>query len=110
MNIEYLLVFLSLVLTVVFAYLVYGMSREFDLGIFRKFFKILIAAAIVSIAGRGLVLLQLGDRLRGLPVGVDVASGVVFFILLTAAFWQLLRDWRKVSLDRPVKRGGKNAS
>ncbi|MEM0348852.1 MAG: hypothetical protein QXD24_01535 [Candidatus Caldarchaeum sp.] len=63
----------------------------------------------MSVAGRGLVLLQLSGRLTGIPQGIDIVSGLVFFIFLTAAFWALLRDWRRVSLTEPVKRGGGDA-
>jgi len=50
---ELFIVIATLVLTVVFAILVYGISKEPSLGIFQRFFKILIAAALVSIVGRG---------------------------------------------------------
>jgi hypothetical protein len=59
-ELELAVVVFTLVLTIIFASLVYGLSKELNLGIFRRFFKLLIIAAIVSAAGRGLVLLQLG--------------------------------------------------
>ncbi len=103
------MVFVTLILTLVLTWMVYGIARELNLGIFRRFFKLLIVAAAVSVAGRGLVLLQLSGRLTGIPQGIDIVSGLVFFIFLTAAFWALLRDWRRVSLTEPVKRGGGDA-
>ncbi|MEM0442949.1 MAG: hypothetical protein QXS57_07150 [Candidatus Caldarchaeum sp.] len=108
MDAEFLLVVFSFILTMVFAILVYGLLRELSLGIFRRFFKILIAAALVSIAGRGAALLNLSARVSFLPVGLETLSGLLFFVLLTAAFWQLLRDWKKLSLDRPANRVGRD--
>lgn len=105
-ELEMVMVLLTLLLTIVFAVLVYGLSRELNLGIFRRFFKLLIIAALVSALGRGLVLLQLGGHMPRLPVGLDVLSAMLFFFIITFAFWQLLRDWRRVSLDRPAGRGG----
>lgn len=109
-ELELFIVLASLILTVVFAFLVYGISKELSLGIFQKFFKILIAAALVSIVGRGIALMQIGGRLGPLGAGIELASGLLFFVLLTFAFWVLLRDWRKISLEKPVKRGGASAS
>jgi high-affinity Fe2+/Pb2+ permease len=105
-ELELALVVFTLVLTIIFASLVYGLSKELNLGIFKRFFKLLIIAAIVSAAGRGLVLLQLGGRMPRLPVGLDVLSAMLFFFIITFAFWQLMRDWKRVSLDRPAGRGG----
>lgn len=109
MQIELLLVLLTFILTVVFAFMVYGVARELSLGIFRRFFNLLIAAALVSIAGRGAALMQLGRNQWPLPVGLETISGLLFFMILTAAFWILLRDWRKVSLEKPVRRGDSGA-
>jgi hypothetical protein len=105
-ELELALVVFTLVLTIIFASLVYGLSKELNLGIFRRFFKLLIIAAIVSAPGRGLVLLQLGGRMPRLPVGLDVLSAMLFFFIITLAFWQLMRDWKRISLDRPAGRGG----
>ncbi|MEM4282860.1 MAG: hypothetical protein QXS96_00025 [Candidatus Caldarchaeum sp.] len=105
-EIEFLMVLVTLILTIFLTWMVYGIARELNLGIFRRFFKLLIAAAAVSVAGRGIVLLQLSGRISGIPQGIDLVSGLVFFIFLTAAFWVLLRDWRRISLTQPVKRGG----
>ncbi|MDW8083903.1 MAG: hypothetical protein RMI49_01705 [Candidatus Caldarchaeum sp.] len=109
-DVELILVFLTLLLTVGFTVVLFGIAKELSLGIFRRFFKILIAAALVSITGRGIALMQLGGRVGPLPVGVDVLSGLLFFLLLTAAFLVLLRDWRRVTLEKPVKRGSANAT
>ncbi|MEM2096048.1 MAG: hypothetical protein QXX19_02665 [Candidatus Caldarchaeum sp.] len=108
MDAEFLLVLISFVLTMVFAILVYGLLKDLSLGIFSRFFKILIAAALVSIGGRGAALLNLSSRVPFLPVSLETVSGLLFLVLLTAAFWQLLRDWRKLSLNKPLKRVGRD--
>ncbi|MCS7110187.1 MAG: hypothetical protein NZ956_01795 [Candidatus Caldarchaeum sp.] len=104
-ELELLVVFSTFILTMIFTVVVYGIAKELSLGIFRRFFKILIAAAFISILGRGIALMELGGRIGPLPLGIETISGLLFFILLTAAFWVLLRDWRKISLEKPVKRG-----
>lgn len=102
---ELYLAFISLGLTILLTALILLMFKELSIGIFSGFFKLLIVAAAVSIVGRLLVLLQIDGRLGGLPAGIDLLTATLFFIILTLAFARLVRDWRRVSLTHPMRRG-----
>ncbi|MEM0350049.1 MAG: hypothetical protein QXD24_07730 [Candidatus Caldarchaeum sp.] len=39
-DLEFLMVFVTLILTLVLTWMVYGIARELNLGIFRRFFKL----------------------------------------------------------------------
>jgi len=87
--------------------LIFFIFRELNLGIFKGFFKLLIVAAIISIGCRLMVLLQLDGRITAPPVGIDILTATLFFIILTLAFARLVRDWRRISMEHPIGRGGR---
>lgn len=104
-SLELYLALISLGLTILLTAFILLMFKELSIGIFSGFFKLLIVAATVSIVGRLLVLLQIDGRLGALPVGIDLLTATLFFIILTLAFARLMRDWRRVSLTHPMRRG-----
>ena len=97
--------FLFIATAVVTVFLVFAIAHQMGTGIFRRFFFFLELTAIVILLGRVNVDL-LGAPVLGRiidPQTVDYLYRVVWSILLMLGFIALFLDWRRTSLDQPIK-------
>lgn len=97
--------FLFLVTAVFTVFLVFAIARQMGTGIFKRFFAFLELTVIVILLGRVNVDL-LGAPVLGRimsPQTADYVYRVVWSILLMLGFIALYVDWRRTSLDQPIK-------
>ena len=85
-------------------FLVFAIARQMSTGIFRRFFLFLKLTVIVILVGRlDTLLADFGLTTLIDPQTADFAYRVAWSILLMISFIALYVDWRRTSLDQPIK-------
>lgn len=85
--------------------LVFAIAHQMSAGIFRRFFFFVKLAVIVILVGRvnvDLLQFPLLTRIMN-PQTADYAWRVVWSFLLMFGFIALYLDWKRTSLDQPIK-------
>jgi len=86
--------------------LVFVIARYMSTGIFRRFFLFLKFAAIVILINRIHTDLVAGNVIPTVffnPLSADYLFRIVWSTLLMLSLAFLYLDWRKTSLDRPIR-------